>query len=134
MDKQFPRSQPHDLVRRHPAIRASDPEIFRRLLPGQLQEKFRLYLPYSLRPGAVVREEVIKRIPAEVLRLLRFRRQEISKRSAARAPAERSFERRRRSFQRASNPSSTISAIRLAARSTSLRFPNSCVLRMNGSS
>ena len=61
MNEQFARRQAHDLVRRHPAIRATDPEIFRRLLPGQLQEKFRLHLPDPLGPGAVVLEEMIQR-------------------------------------------------------------------------
>src|SRR5687768_15195195 len=82
MNKQFPWRQSHNLVRRHPAIRASDPEIFRRLLPRQLEEKLRLYLPNPFRPGSVLREKVIKRFHAEVRRLRRFRRQEISKHTA----------------------------------------------------
>ncbi len=61
MDEEFARREVDDLVRRHPAIGAADPEILRRLLAGKFKEEIGLLRSNALGPGAVVFEEVPER-------------------------------------------------------------------------
>ena len=60
MDQQFTGQQPDDFIGRHPAVRASDPQIGRRLLAGELQEKFRVLLLNALGPFPVVGEKMVE--------------------------------------------------------------------------
>ena len=58
MDEELARAQADDLVRRHAAVGAADPQVRRRLLRGQPLEKVRIALVDALRPRAVVGEQV----------------------------------------------------------------------------
>ncbi len=58
VDEQLARKQTDDLVRRHPAVGASDPEIHRRLLMREAHEEFRIALQLVLGPGAVIPEQM----------------------------------------------------------------------------
>src|SRR3954454_16976809 len=61
MDEQFARRHVDDLVRRHPAIGAADPKIFRGLLAGEVEKKFRFYPANSFRPGAIPFKKMFQR-------------------------------------------------------------------------
>ena len=56
VDEQFARRQPNDLIRGHAAVRATNPQIFRRLLTRQFAKKFRVVLPDPAGPGFVIFE------------------------------------------------------------------------------
>src|SRR5882724_4923340 len=58
VDENLAGQQADDLVRRHAAVAATDPEILRRLLARELGEKLWLTLAYCLGPGAVLVEEI----------------------------------------------------------------------------
>ncbi len=62
VDEHLARVQPDDLVGRHPAVRAADPEVFRRLLPQQPLEEIGIVGEPARRPVAVARLEVGQRI------------------------------------------------------------------------
>src|SRR5262249_13041752 len=63
----FARHQPGDLVRRHAAVRAADPQVSRLLLLRQSPEELGI-LPRGLRrPGAVVLEELGEHAHARIL-------------------------------------------------------------------
>lgn len=93
LNKQFAGRETDNLVRRDPAVRATNPEIFRRLLLGKLKEKFRLYLPNSLGPGPVVFEEMIERFHGEERRKLAMKRR-LAKLSRSRKPPRPEFRKR----------------------------------------
>src|SRR5258707_285962 len=50
-------TSPGDLVGRHPAVRAADPEEFGRLLVREVAEKVRVGSAHALRPGPVAFEQ-----------------------------------------------------------------------------
>ena len=52
----FARREAGDLVGRHPAVRAADPEELGRLLVREAAEEFRVGGPHVLRPGTVALE------------------------------------------------------------------------------
>ena len=52
----------HNLVGRHPAIGASDPQVLRRLLALEPLEKIGIGRNHARRPRAVVRFQVIQRV------------------------------------------------------------------------
>jgi hypothetical protein len=58
MDEELAGEQADDLVGRHAAVRAPDPQILRRLLPGQRREELRVARPRMCRPASVVLEEI----------------------------------------------------------------------------
>jgi hypothetical protein len=58
MDEHFARHQPDDLIRRHAAVRTTDPQIFRLLLRRKLVEKMRFLLLDLRRPLPVISEEM----------------------------------------------------------------------------
>jgi NADH-quinone oxidoreductase subunit N len=60
MDEDAARRQVDDFVRRHAAVRASDPEKARLLLSREVREEFRIDLADALGPGAVVGEELVQ--------------------------------------------------------------------------
>jgi hypothetical protein len=60
VDEYLARGQADDLIRRHAAIGAADPEILRSLLRGQSTEEFRILADHAGRPSAVVRNESFK--------------------------------------------------------------------------
>jgi hypothetical protein len=55
--EQFTRRQAHDLVRRHPAVGASDPQVARLLLRHEFAEEPGPGGDHARGPGAVLREE-----------------------------------------------------------------------------
>ena len=61
VDEHLARQEADDLVRRHPAVRAADPEVARRLLRRQPREELRVLARHLVRPGAVVGEEVAEK-------------------------------------------------------------------------
>ena len=61
MDEQLAGHQVDDFVRRHPAVRAADPEVLGRLLAQQLLEEARILIRHPLRPAAIVLEQVLQR-------------------------------------------------------------------------
>ena len=65
MNEKLARQQPDDLVRRHSAVGAADPEIIRRLLARKLEEELRILLPDAVGPGLVVVEKMTQRLHAE---------------------------------------------------------------------
>src|SRR5437660_11001906 len=54
MNKHFTRQETRDLIGRHTAIGTADPKVAGRLLARKLLEKFRVRLPNTFGPGAVV--------------------------------------------------------------------------------
>src|SRR5688572_11753521 len=58
VDEDVARQQPHDLVGRHPAVRATYPQIGGRLLARQFGEEFRILAPDLLGPFTVVLEQL----------------------------------------------------------------------------
>ena len=60
MDEHLPREQAHDLVGRHTAVRAPDPEVVGCLLAGKAGEEVRILARHLRRPGTIVREQVIE--------------------------------------------------------------------------
>ena len=61
MDEQFARQQADDLVRRHAAVGAADPQVLGPLLPRQVGEEVRTAAADALGPGPVVVEKVRER-------------------------------------------------------------------------
>ena len=60
MDEDVARQQAHDLVGRHAAVGAADPQIGGRLLARQLGEKFGILAADALGPFPVVLEEIVE--------------------------------------------------------------------------
>jgi hypothetical protein len=60
VDEHLARRQADDLIRRHPAVRAADPEVARRLLARQALEEVRLAPGRLGGPGAVVGEQLVE--------------------------------------------------------------------------
>src|SRR3954471_7037829 len=58
MDEDFAWWHADDLVRRHTAIGAADPEILRRLLPREVAEEVRILFADTRGPGAVALKEI----------------------------------------------------------------------------
>src|SRR6185437_1337380 len=60
MDEDLARGQADNLIRRHAAVGAADPEVFRCLLRGQSLEEFRLLADGAGRPLAVIGDEAFE--------------------------------------------------------------------------
>ena len=60
VDEYLARQQPDDLVRRHPAVGAANPEVLRSLLRGELAEEIGILLADLVRPRAVVVQEALE--------------------------------------------------------------------------
>jgi hypothetical protein len=58
VNEQLAGQQTDNLISRHPAVRAADPQELRRLLPRKLLKKLRVLLPDAFGPGLVVDEKV----------------------------------------------------------------------------
>jgi hypothetical protein len=61
VDKDLAGRQPDDLIRRHAAIGAADPQILGCLLRGEPSEEIRIGTELALRPATVIRKEVFQR-------------------------------------------------------------------------
>jgi len=62
MHEDLARREPDHLVRRHPAVGAADPQVFRRLLLDQAREKLGVLGVHAFRPVLVVGEEMFDRL------------------------------------------------------------------------
>ncbi len=60
MNEHFAGQQSHDLVGRHAAVGAADPQVGGRLLPRELDEEFRVLPMDAIRPFAIVLEELVE--------------------------------------------------------------------------
>ena len=58
VDEHLARREPDDLVRRHAAVGAADPEVLGRLLVGELREEPGVARGDRGRPGAVALEQL----------------------------------------------------------------------------
>lgn len=61
VDENLAGRQPDDLIRRHAAIGATDPQIPRCLLRGKASEEIRIGTKRGLRPAPVIRKEMFQR-------------------------------------------------------------------------
>src|SRR5687768_4567938 len=73
VDEKLSWKKAYDLVGRHPAIRASDPKIPRRLLPRQLVEEARVRAQNAFGPSAVVAEKLMQLVHRPILSALKKR-------------------------------------------------------------
>jgi len=60
VDKEFARVEAHNLVGRHSAVGAADPQILRRLLAFEPSEKVGVGRNHPFHPGAIVCFQVIQ--------------------------------------------------------------------------
>jgi hypothetical protein len=60
MNEQVPWPEPNELCCRHATIRATNPQISRRLLLRQLLEKFRVASLYTLGPGPIILKQFLQ--------------------------------------------------------------------------
>ena len=64
VDEQLSGKKPDDLIGRYSTVRASNPEVAGRLLPGKLNEEIGIFLPEMAGPGTIVCEKMFEGLHA----------------------------------------------------------------------